>query len=72
MEHEQLLTHFFTKHPQTFNIMTALKVIEKKLECAKKSHKKDKASKEYLKYLKEAATMISDLFMELGEDHSQY
>ncbi len=60
-----MLSSFFKKHPQEFNIMTALKCIEKQLEAAKKCHKKDKGSKKYVCYLIKAHKMLEDLMTEL-------
>jgi len=70
MEHQ--LTQFFVKHPMEFSVMTAVKLIDKHVDKAKDCLKDNKDSKEYLKYLKEAAVMITDLFAELGEDHNNY
>ncbi len=69
--HSHMLTTFFNKHPQEFNVMTALKCIEKLLEAAKKSHKKDKQSKKYICYLMKAYKMIEDLMMEVDPDHTE-
>lgn len=69
-----LLSSFFKKHPQTFNIMTALKMIEKNLEKAKDCHKEDKESKKYICYLIKAHKMLEDLMTELEvtpEDYKQ-
>ena len=71
MEHQQLIT-FFQKYPQHFNVMTAVKMIHKTVEEGQECLKKDKSSMEYLKYMKQAGVMISDLFAELGQDPSQY
>jgi hypothetical protein len=71
MEHQRL-TQFFNKHPQQFNVMTAVKLIHKTVEEGQECLKKKPESKEYLKYLKEAAVMISDLFTEIGANPNEY
>lgn len=57
---------FFKKHPMSFNEMTAVKMIHKKIECAQESLKKDKNNPEYLKYLAKSYEMLDDFFKEKG------
>jgi hypothetical protein len=70
MSHK-VLTSFFTKYPQAFTVMTAMKMIDKKVDEAKHDLKDDKDSTKYLSLLAEAHCMMEHLFAELGIDPEQ-
>lgn len=64
------LVRFFAKHPVEFNVMTAIKLAHKKIECAQEKLKQHKDSADYLVYLAKSLEMIEDIFNELGVDPS--
>jgi hypothetical protein len=65
------LTAFFTKYPQSFTVMNAVKMIDKKVDEAKYDLKDKSESEDYLRHLAQAHAMISDLFAEIGIDPKQ-
>lgn len=67
MSHK-VLTSFFAKYPQSFTVMSAIKMIDKKIDEAKHELKEHKDEDKYLVLLAEAHCMIEHLFMELGVD----
>lgn len=70
MSHKSLPL-FFSKYPQSFTVMTAIKMIDKKVDEAKNELKENKDDVNYLKLLAEAHLMIHHLFGELGIDPNQ-
>lgn len=68
------LKDFFAKHKPEFSLMTAMKMVEKKMEKAKKEFKehsgKEGEEKCYLKAMAEAYVMLEDIFDEMGVDPS--
>ena len=57
---------FFRKFPQSFNEMTAVKMIHKKIECAQHKLKENKTDPAYLKDLAKAYEMLECFFEEKG------